>query len=180
MPKRTVTKPAAPQESQVALAMDVSARVQIRAITLLTTTAKRPPLAAKLPTNIELIIDVQHDFNEQKQEVGVRVCCGLLGREPDQKHNDPTLEIRAEYWLLYSLSNTEGLREENFRAFADLNGVYNVWPYWREYVQSTVARMGMPPLPIPVFRPLDLRPSEKSRPVSGRRTRERQIKHNRQ
>jgi preprotein translocase subunit SecB len=33
-----------------------------------------------------------------------------------------------------------------------LNGVFHVWPYWREMVQNTLARMGLPPLILPVFR----------------------------
>ena len=176
MPKKKLAKPSAPPESKLALAMAVSARVQIRAITLLSTAARRPPLDAKPPTNIELNIDVQSDLDKQKQEIGVRVSCALFGRHDEQKNTPPTLEIRAEYWLLYSVAPVEGLTPDNIKAFGDLNGVYNVWPYWREYVQSTVTRMGMPPLPIPVFRPLDLKSPEKPGRTSGRKSQRPQIK----
>jgi len=37
-------------------------------------------------------------------------------------------------------------------AFARTNGIYNAWPYWREFVQNMIARMNLPPLVIPVFR----------------------------
>jgi preprotein translocase subunit SecB len=169
MPKKKLVKPSVPPESRVALAMAVSARVQIKAITLLSTTARRPPLGAKLPTNLELNIDVESHLDTQKQEIGVRVSCAVLGRYEEQEDTKPMLEIRADYWLLYSVATAEGLGLDNIKAFGDLNGVYNVWPYWREYVQSTVTRMGMPPLPIPVFRPLDLKPLEKTKQLPGRR-----------
>lgn len=38
-------------------------------------------------------------------------------------------------------------------AFARLNGIYHVWPYWREFVQSSSVRMGLPPLVFPPVLP---------------------------
>jgi len=175
MPKKQFAKPDVTPESRVALAMAVSARVQIRAITLLSTTARRPPLGDKLPSNLELSIDVQSDLDKEKQEIAVRISCSLFGRHDEQKHGQPALEIRADYWLLYSVATTEGLKPENVKAFGDLNGVYNVWPYWREYVQTTIVRMGMPPMPIPVFRPLDLKASETLRRTPVRKSKRPQI-----
>jgi preprotein translocase subunit SecB len=32
-----------------------------------------------------------------------------------------------------------------------MNGIYNIWPYWREYVQTTTSRLGLPPLTLPVL-----------------------------
>jgi len=36
--------------------------------------------------------------------------------------------------------------------FARYNVGYHVWPYWREYVQGTCARLGIPPVPVPMYR----------------------------
>jgi len=38
------------------------------------------------------------------------------------------------------------------RHFAETNGLYNAWPYWREFVQNTAARMSLPGLTVPVLR----------------------------
>ena len=42
--------------------------------------------------------------------------------------------------------------EEGPEAFAQVNAVFNAWPYWRELVQASLARMSMPALTVPVFR----------------------------
>ncbi len=70
----------------------------------------------------------------------------------DENDPKPVLAIRASFLLIYEVRDFEGLTEEGFQQFADLNGVFNAWPYWREFVQNTVGRMGLPPLIIPVFR----------------------------
>jgi preprotein translocase subunit SecB len=54
--------------------------------------------------------------------------------------------------LLYNIKSFEGLDEKAFMSFAELNGTYNAWPYWREFVQNITNRMQLPTLTIPVFR----------------------------
>ena len=36
-------------------------------------------------------------------------------------------------------------------AFGKINGIFNIWPYWREYVQSSISRIGLPPVAIPLM-----------------------------
>ena len=63
------------------------------------------------------------------------------------------LEIQAEFLLEYSIDQTAlglGTLDQIATAFGKMNGIHNIWPYWREYVQSTVARIGLPPLVIPL------------------------------
>ena len=43
--------------------------------------------------------------------------------------------------------------EDALQYFADLNGTYNVWPYWRELVQTFTGRAGLSGIVIPVFKP---------------------------
>lgn len=74
----------------------------------------------------------------------------LAVREDDA--GSPGLAIRAAFALDYELPPAAGFEESRLRAFAMTNGVYNAWPYWREYVQSTTTRMGLPPIIVPVFR----------------------------
>jgi hypothetical protein len=40
---------------------------------------------------------------------------------------------------------------EDVRAFAEYNSTFNAWPYWREFVQSMCARMGLPQVVVPVL-----------------------------
>lgn len=68
---------------------------------------------------------------------------------------EPDIELRAGYSLHYGLVNEgEGspVEEEDLRHFCVFNAPFNAWPYWREYVQSTTARMGIRPYITEVLR----------------------------
>lgn len=60
-------------------------------------------------------------------------------------------DVAATFVATYSLKDVDGLTEENFAAFAEVNGTYNIWPYCREYVQSSFQRLGLPQLVLPVL-----------------------------
>lgn len=60
--------------------------------------------------------------------------------------------ISARFELLYSLREKAELNEGLLEQFASTNGVFNVWSYWREFVQSTLLRMELPPVILPLFR----------------------------
>ena len=61
-------------------------------------------------------------------------------------------EIRATFELSYAIPDEESFSPEELEAFAEGNAVFNAWPYWRELVQASLARMSLPPLTLPVFR----------------------------
>jgi hypothetical protein len=63
------------------------------------------------------------------------------------------LGISATYVVVYEHPDIAALPEEALEAFAQLNGVYNVWPYWRELIQTASGRAGLSAIVIPVFRP---------------------------
>lgn len=46
--------------------------------------------------------------------------------------------------LFYKMAAT--FTEEELDSFAKINGIYHAWPYWREFVQSSTARAGLPGL----------------------------------
>ena len=64
------------------------------------------------------------------------------------------VEIRGAFELSYQLPSDESFSTEELEEFGQVNAVFNAWPYWREYVQASMARMSMPVLTIPVFRVL--------------------------
>jgi hypothetical protein len=71
------------------------------------------------------------------------------------QEQDPTkrvVDLSAGLELSYRLSKEVELTPQQLRAFGKVNALYNAWPYWRELVQTTVARMGLPRLVVPVFR----------------------------
>jgi hypothetical protein len=82
--------------------------------------------------------------------------------EPVKDAKDPAIEMGISFALEYVLPGASTFEDSVLSEFARVNGTFNAWPYWREYVQTTAARMGLPPLVIPVFR------VERSKPDSGR------------
>jgi hypothetical protein len=63
------------------------------------------------------------------------------------------VDLEGTYRLVYDLKVAVGYPADSLRHFAELNGAYNVWPYWRELVQTVTGRVGIPSVVIPVFRP---------------------------
>jgi hypothetical protein len=70
-------------------------------------------------------------------------------------------EVTCEFALDYEVSDEallESLRDEDFNAFARITGMYNAWPYLREFLQSITSRMPLPaPILLPTLAPAMLR-----------------------
>ena len=61
-------------------------------------------------------------------------------------------EIGSTFELSYKIPDDESFSSEELDAFGQVNAVFNAWPYWRELVQTSLVRMSMPLLTVPVFR----------------------------
>jgi hypothetical protein len=68
----------------------------------------------------------------------------------------PIIEFSCAFSLGYCFNVVGGPegeeRDKYLKAFAEVNGTYNVWPYFRELFQSTITRMGLPPVVVPLYR----------------------------
>lgn len=64
----------------------------------------------------------------------------------------PPLHVQGVYAVGYSIDSIVGLAEKDFAEFGQVMGVFNVWPYWRELVQTTMARMSLPSFTLPLFK----------------------------
>ena len=72
--------------------------------------------------------------------------------EEESKNEDykPIVEIVGIFLAKYF--SKKKLEEEELRAFCEDSVGYHVWPYWREYVQSTCARIDFSPaFEVPVY-----------------------------
>jgi len=63
---------------------------------------------------------------------------------------EPVLEIKSEFVAQYE-SSCE-LSEEEVNQFGQQHVFYHVWPYWREVLQSSCARLGITPIVISPLR----------------------------
>jgi len=65
----------------------------------------------------------------------------------------PPLAVSSQFQLIYESSEQVDATTIDLEAFGHYTALFNVWPFWREFVQSTVVRMGLPPLTVPLFKP---------------------------
>ncbi|OCH42323.1 hypothetical protein [Aliivibrio fischeri] len=71
-------------------------------------------------------------------------------KDDNENISEPLLEIKAEFIAQYE-SNCS-LSEEEINQFGQKHVYYHVWPYWREILQSSCARLGISPIVIPPLR----------------------------
>lgn len=72
------------------------------------------------------------------------------------------VRVKCTLEASYSLKKDYSPDSDAVRAFHSANAVFNSWPFFREFVQSTVMRMNMPAPPVPLLR-LVARPKAESR-----------------
>ena len=70
----------------------------------------------------------------------------------DDPKADPLVLVEGTYELIYAVPSGIEADQRTLTAFAAVNAVFHAWPYWREFVQSSLQRMSMPPIVLPVFR----------------------------
>jgi len=73
------------------------------------------------------------------------------GAEPEEKP-EPVVLVECAYEVDYVLREEFEVTPEQVRAFKDGNAIFNVWPYFREYLQNNLQRMGLPSLTAPFLR----------------------------
>lgn len=84
--------------------------------------------------------------------VNASVSLAIVGTNGNIEGQEPFVRIAAEFHLDYVLPEDVEATEEELDTFARVNGVFNAWPYFREVIQATLARMALPAVTIPVFR----------------------------
>ncbi len=129
----------------------VSDRVQLEDVRLIECQCSQQPCLTKG----KKAFNIEHSAQAQIDSVGgylLVIAKFLFEGFTEGQMDKPVVKIEASFLLTYKLDNFEGLTKAGFKQFADMNGVYNAWPYWREFVQNTIARMNLPTLTIPVFR----------------------------
>jgi hypothetical protein len=143
----------------------VSDRVELKDVRLLSSTCRQTPEATtgKKTYNINYSAKVETD---KKKGYVVVIPEFHFEAFREVKTREPGVLIDASFILAYKIKDFKGLTKKGFEQFANLNGIYNAWPYWREFVQNTIVRMGLLSLSIPVFRIVE-QPKNKNTRVKG-------------
>lgn len=103
------------------------------------------------PPQLHLDVQARGKDHSDKNivEVVVNFC---VFATPSGEDQDRPLDIHASYRITYSRPQDFIPTEDELQEFAKNNGVFNAWPYWREFTHSLYGRMNLPFPPLPVFR----------------------------
>jgi hypothetical protein len=101
--------------------------------------------------------EAQTDGESSCRLLQVYVDLGLRVADLNEKNPSIFLEIEADFMVEYELLSD--VSEPAIKAFADINSVHNVWPFWRQHVFDIVSRGRLPYLEIPLFSGIRKRPS---------------------
>ena len=141
-------------KSKVEMAQDVAAHVEILEVKLAETHVTQKLVGDRNP---KFIGYGQQCTTARLADDVIDVNAKFMLRATDQE--DPPADeagsqaiIQATFSLKYKVENLSRFSDAQVNAFGDVNGIYNAWPFWREYVYSTLARMGLKPFTMPVCR----------------------------
>lgn len=136
------------------LAIAVSGIVQIEQISLIEFSAMRQPeIEASAVAIKHAAPEVAAQFDSQRKRIEVKAKFGVEGSDSTGNEPRTILRIHACFLAIYALepSDSGTITPEQTDAFGKVNGLFNIWPYWRELVQSITTRMALPPLTLPVL-----------------------------
>lgn len=74
--------------------------------------------------------------------------CQIIAEES----KDALFTLRADFELSYRLKGGLKSTSEDVQSFAEVNGIFNAWPFFREIVHATMARMMLRPITLPLYR----------------------------
>lgn len=150
--KVKTTKTKKQNDNALKLAARVAGRVQIRDIRLLECKCFHTPPTHKGKQQVEISHSVRTKVDKKSGLILVFPTFTMKAIPHERPEEEPFVGMEARFMLTYQLENMSGLTAASFKHFGMTNGIYNAWPYWREFVQNTIARMGLPNITLPVFR----------------------------
>lgn len=129
---------------------EVSNRVELLDIKIIKSSYGQQPNAHSGKKNIDMTREVDVQVDEDNKLIFVVIDFELEALL--DKSETPVVKVESKFLLVYSISDCSNLSEKAYQQFAEVNAVFNAWPYWREFVQNATLRMGLPPLTMPVFK----------------------------
>ncbi len=103
--------------------------------------------------NLHQEVTVHSGKTPDNQSIALRISFVLTAVGRDGRE---VLRVQAEFGLAYSAELSEGATDEQVNLFGQRSGTHQVWPYWREFVQSMSTRMGLPAIRVPLLIPGNL------------------------
>jgi hypothetical protein len=151
MPKKN--NPAAvPPSPQIVSIAAVVRQAQLEEIRLLSCEVA----LGEVPRELHQHLSVGVNLLGPEKILGAVVRIAISGNAPTADGNpvrtDGSFYLDAKFGIRYLLASLDGITQEMAAAFGNVNGVFNIWPFWREFVQSMTTRMGLPPIVVELLK----------------------------
>jgi preprotein translocase subunit SecB len=145
-------------------AQNIISVVQLESVRLVQASARTTIRSPEEAPEVTLFLDYSATASkDEAHSFYVLATVGIaLASSPGEKN--PPVSVKAKFELKYRVPESCEVSKKEITAFANLNGIYNAWPYFREFVQSTTARMDLPSIILPVFR---VPASNQAKPKTG-------------
>ncbi len=125
------------------LATAIAPWTHIKQIRLVKSLIESKPIDLVEPSSLQHTFDAATTMNQDGGTIDVHAFLTVSAGD--------FFRIDADFLLNYSIDKNIPISEELAAAFGKMNGIHNVWPYWREYVQSASTRVGIPPITLPLM-----------------------------
>lgn len=98
---------------------------------------------------IDLDISMKLGYGQNASEVNFITSYKLDGVKRSNGEDEKVFTIAASFQLSYMKTKEVEVTKDFVTVFKDNSIELVSWPYFREYVQNMIARMGFPPLTLP-------------------------------
>ncbi len=122
-------------------------------------------------TPIEFKVSHAEKSEVKREEIRTFITFRLTGSVAERAGRAKVVESTCIFAADYRAPRGSKFSPLDVRAFTSTNALMNMWPYWREYIQSMAARANLPFVTVPLLqiRPASPRPTPKR--IKSRNTR---------
>ena len=133
------------------MALEVSNTIELEEIALIENRCRLCPVPQDSKEGYNYTVSASTNYNVDAENDVLLVQIQLNFNAKNENVQDVVL-LKAEYIAVYSLKTRNLFSAEKYINFSDYCSVFHVWPYWREFVQRSLADLRLPPLTLPVFK----------------------------
>ncbi len=130
-------------EAESALAFEVHRNAAIRSVRVV-----RARIHGSLDNDSTEPVSIAFNFKAKGEEpasdlLRLEVAFRMTGSQANLAETAKTaILVECAFEVAYDVRPGFTITPEHVRAFKDGNAVFNVWPYYREFLQSSLQRMG--------------------------------------
>jgi len=150
------------QDVDLAAAVRVSRRVELRDIRLADITASSPAHHAG-----SLRPHVEHECSAtRRDDDAIEVTCAYRFHALSDQE-EPVLDASITYRLVYAIGDSDPIEESDLDHFAFASGTLHSWPFVRQLLFGLTGEMGFPPFTLPVHKHQPAKSSPPAAPKVG-------------